>query len=438
MPASPDPASAPVPDAYRVLLDEVGAFVYTTDLEGRYTYANQLVLQLLGGQALEAVLGREFGDFVQLPEAVYAALRAADLRVMRDGETIAREETNLIRATGELRTYWSTKKPLRDVSGHIIGMLGISHDITEKKHLEDQVRQQKELLDAVLNNVDALVYMKDAHRRFVYANPSVAQAFGLPVHAIVGRQDTELMPQAIADQFWAVDQQIMATGQRQTSEVALPDAQGRLRHYWSVVVPGTAPDGTAAVIGLSTDITELHALKEQLQQRADSDGLTGLANRRSFWEQAERQFALSRRHGVPLALLALDIDHFKQVNDNHGHPMGDLVLKAFADCCRRVLRSTDLCARTGGEEFCILLPATDLDGACAMAERIRTEVAALRLDDLGPQVRISASLGVATLCAQSPGFETLFSRADRALYAAKRQGRNRTVAWQDDPGGLAG
>lgn len=425
-------------DPYRTLLDEVGAFVYTTDLEGRYTYANGLVLQLLGGHTLESVLGREFGDFVQIPDAVSSALRATDMRVLRDGETIACEESNLIRATGELRTYWSIKKPLRGADGRITGMLGISHDITEKKRLEDQVRQQKELLDAVLNNIDALVYMKDAHRRFVYANPSVARAFGLPVEAIIGKQDTELMPQEIADEFWVLDQQIMATGERQAREAAMQDPSGRLRHYWSVVVPGTAPGGTPAVIGLSTDITELHELKEQLQRRADSDSLTGLANRHSFWEQAEREFALSRRHGTALALLAVDIDHFKQVNDNHGHPMGDKVLRAFADCCRQALRATDLCARTGGEEFCILLPATDLEGALAMAERIRTQVEALSLDAMVPSLRISASFGVAAACEQNPGFDTLFSRADRALYAAKRQGRNRAVAWNDGAGGLRG
>ena len=415
------------PDPYRLLLDEVGAFVYTTDLQGHYTYANQLVLDLLGGYRLEDVLGRAFGDFVQLPDAVGAALRETDLRVLHDGETLAREESNLIRATGELRTYWSIKKPLRDAAGRITGMLGISHDITEKKRLEDQLRQQKELLDTILDNTDALVYVKDVNRRFRYANQPLSQMLNLPVERIVGRLDTELLPQALADKFWAQDQAIIASGQRQTSEESLRDAQGRLRHYWSVIVPWQMPDGLAAVIGLSTDITELHELKEQLQQQASSDSLTGLANRRSFWAQAERELERSRRHGQPLALMTMDIDHFKEVNDAYGHPMGDHVLRAFAACCQSVLRSTDLCARTGGEEFCILLPETDLAGAGAIAERLRVLVASLPLDALAPNLRISASFGVTLLAAGDGGFDGMFLRADRALYAAKRRGRDCVV-----------
>lgn len=417
------------PDPYRLLLDEVGAFVYTTDIDGRYTYANGMVLALLGGHALHEVLGREFSDFVQIDEDVDAALRETDRRVLHGGETLAREETNFIRASGEWRTYWSIKKPLRDAAGRITGMLGISHDITEKKRLEDQVREQKALLDAVLDNVDALVYMKDANRRFLYANQSVARAFGRRVEDIVGRRDVELMPQAQADEFWEQDLRILASGRKQSSEAALPDAQGQLRHYWSTIVPWKAPDGTPVVIGLSTDITELHALKEELRRQASVDSLTGLANRRSFWEYAEREFARSRRHGVPLALIGLDVDFFKQVNDRYGHPVGDRVLRAFADVCRQSLRSGDVCARTGGEEFCILLPETDLSGAYAMAERIRAQVAALCVDAQLPQLRVSASFGVTLLWPEDPGFEALFQRADRALYAAKERGRDCVFLW---------
>ena len=132
--SSKTPAAAGGP--YRQLLDEVGAFVYTTDRDGRYTYANQLVLDLLGGHSLEAVLGRSFTDFVDIGEAG-DTLRKTDRQVLELGETIAREETNHIHATGETRSYWSIKKPLRDASGAIVGMIGISHDITEKKRLED-------------------------------------------------------------------------------------------------------------------------------------------------------------------------------------------------------------------------------------------------------------------------------------------------------------
>lgn len=412
-------------DPFRLLLDEVGAFVYTTDRAGRYTYANRMVLELLG-HPLDDVLGKDISHF--FGERGNAALREADHRVMQAGETIEREESNLIIATGELRTYWSTKKPLRDETGAIIGMLGISHDITAKKRLEDKVREQKELLDAVLDNVDALVYMKDANRRFLYANQHVATVFGHPVEQIVGRLDTDLMPREVADRFWAQDQRIFASGQRQTSEESLVDAAGRQRHYWSVIVPCARPDGTPAVIGLSTDITELHELKEELQRQTRTDSLTGIANRRSFYERGEQEFARSRRQGVPLSLVAIDLDHFKHINDDFGHPVGDRVLQHFAACCQQTLRDEDLCARTGGEEFCLLLPGIDAAAAHAVAERVRALTNACAVDMEHPALHISASFGVTSLVPADPCFETLLSRADHALYAAKQQGRNCTVS----------
>ena len=429
---TPDDRAPMHTDPYRQMLDEVGAFVYTTDLEGRYTYANQLVLDLLGGHPLEAVLGRSFTDFVDIGEAG-DTLRKTDRRVLELGETITREETNHIHATGETRSYWSIKKPLRDASGAIVGMIGISHDITEKKQLEDRVRKQKELLDTVLDNVHGLVYVKGADRRFLYANRHLAEVFGRPVDQIVGRLDSELMPREAADAFWEKDLHMLATGERYAGEESLVDAEGRLRHYWSVVVPWPDFNGSPALIGLITDITELHALKEELQRQVRTDSLTGLDNRLSFQERAESEFARSRRHGTPLSLVAIDIDHFKRINDDYGHAVGDHVLQDFASCCQNALREEDLCARTGGEEFCILLPDTDAEAARAIAERIRLMTASCRPCHEHPALGITASFGITCVEPVDPGFSTVFSRADRALYTAKQQGRNRTCVLRADP-----
>ena len=234
------------------------------------------------------------------------------------------------------------------------------------------------------------------------------------------------MPRNVADAFWEKDKTILSTGQRYTGEESLVDAQGRKRHYWSVVVPWSAgPDAMPALIGLVTDITELHQLQEELQRQTRTDSLTGIANRRSFFEHAEREFARSRRHDSPLSLIAIDIDHFKKINDNYGHPVGDRVLRDFAECAQHILREVDICARTGGEEFCILLPDTGLPDALAIAERIRVATAACRPCPDHPDLTITASFGIAELEARTPSFDALFSRADHAMYIAKQQGRNR-------------
>lgn len=411
-------------DSYQLLLDEVGAFIYTADLRGRYTYANRLVLGMLC-RPLDEVIGKTFAECFGA-SALDDTLDETDRRVMLDGETISREETHEIPGGGA-RTFWSVKKPLRDADGKITGLLGISYDITEKVQLEARLREKKTLLDAVLDHIDALVYMKDASRHFRYANQRVAQMFGLPVEQVIDKLDSDLMPRETADRFWAIDQSVIDSQQPYVSEESLPDASGHLRHYWSVIVPWADAEGAQAVVGMSTDITALHELKEELQRQARTDSLTGCTNRRRFFELAENEYARSRRHGTPLSLIAIDIDHFKQINDRYGHPVGDLVLQDFVGCCRGLLREIDIFARTGGEEFCILLPDTPLDASREIAERIRTMTLACQPIDDHPSLRISASFGASTLGTADPDFHALFARADRALYAAKAQGRNRTV-----------
>ncbi|HET9049461.1 MAG TPA: diguanylate cyclase [Chiayiivirga sp.] len=416
-------------DPFRLLLDEIGACIFATDLEGRYTYANRLVLDLVG-RPLDEVLGKRFADF--FGEHASAQSQETDARVLRDGETITCEESNDAGGSGAQRTYWTIKKPLRDSHGTIVGMLGVSYDITEKKQLEDTVCEQKAMLDAILTNVDALVYMKSSDRRFLYANQQVADAIGLPLERVIGRRDVDVLPAEVADAFWEKDQRIFASGTRHAGEETLIDANGHKRHYWSVVVPCTAPDGQNALIGLSTDITDLHALKEELQRQATTDALTGIANRRRFFEQAEREFAQCRQTPRALSLLAFDIDHFKHINDTFGHAVGDYVLQDFVNCARRELRPGDLFARTGGEEFCVLLGDAELDAAHAVAERIREMTAACPVLEEHHHAHITVSIGVVTLEPSDGSFGNMMVRADRALYIAKDSGRNRSVVLKAD------
>jgi diguanylate cyclase (GGDEF)-like protein/PAS domain S-box-containing protein len=290
--------------------------------------------------------------------------------------------------------------------------------------LQDRIREQKALLDTILDNIDAHVYIKDAKGRMRYVNRRVAETFGRTVESIIGKLDTDVMPLRAVETHRILDRQVFESRQRQVGEESFVGSDGRMRHYWVVKVPWQCADGTPALIGVNTDITELCNLRERLRREARTDSLTGVANRRSFLERAEYEFAHSRRYDMALTIIAIDLDHFKAVNDRHGHPVGDAVLQDLAACGRRALRDDDLLARTGGEEFSVLLPGTDIDTGAEIAERIRKWMAERVVSIQHPQLRVTASLGVATLRPDDQNFETLFSRADRALYRAKRS-RNR-------------
>lgn len=173
------------------------------------------------------------------------------------------------------------------------------------------------------------------------------------------------------------------------------------------------------------------AQREELRKLATTDPLTGVANRRHLTETGEHEMERALRYQGRLALIMVDIDHFKAINDTWGHPTGDRVIQALAAAMTETLRKQDLIGRLGGEEFAAVLPETDADGAAALAERLRltVEQAVVVTSDDGREVRFTLSAGVAALRPGDTSFEALLGRADQALYAAKGGGRNRvTVA----------
>jgi diguanylate cyclase (GGDEF)-like protein len=176
-------------------------------------------------------------------------------------------------------------------------------------------------------------------------------------------------------------------------------------------------------------LCELEAARSQLDVLATRDELTGVHNRRHFMVLADREWSRCRRYDTAAALLMIDVDLFKRVNDVHGHLAGDLMLREIAHAAGETLRQPDLLGRFGGEEFVVFLPHADLLGALDAAERIRDRVARLSLEWKNRAVRATVSVGVATLDASHDSLGALIQEADQALYAAKDAGRNcvRTV-----------
>jgi diguanylate cyclase (GGDEF)-like protein/PAS domain S-box-containing protein len=191
------------------------------------------------------------------------------------------------------------------------------------------------------------------------------------------------------------------------------------------------PELPKGVVWMVDDITEKRLYQEKLKQVATTDYLTGLCNRRHFMALGKIELERQKRYAhAGLSLIMLDLDHFKVINDTHGHEIGDLVLKTFAYMGQKALRDADVFARVGGEEFVILLPETDLMGAFAIAERFRQacERSSVTLDKGG--ISFTVSLGVATWNSSINGIEELMNHADQALYRAKKKGRNRVECYK--------
>jgi len=189
-------------------------------------------------------------------------------------------------------------------------------------------------------------------------------------------------------------------------------------------------DELLARVGVGHRIVELHRQLEAknilLEELALTDSLTGLPNRRAIEAWATRQLSGAARYGFSFLVVVADLDHFKTVNDTHGHDAGDKVLKKFAEILKTNSRRSDICGRIGGEEFLFILTHTTQENARIVIERIRAELQAAKFDFGGSRITVTASFGLAGFAGtQAPDFNRLVSQADAALYNAKRAGRNR-------------
>ncbi len=408
-------------DDLRTAVDNTTSFIFMKDLQGRYTFVNHQV-QRFFGMPYEEIVGQD--DALLFSLEASRDLKEIDEQVLSRGQTVEGQERNIIAATGEERYFWSVKRPLFDEQGAVRGLTGVCTDITDKIRLEKALREKQALLETVLDHAPACIYFKDPERRYVYLNQQTAALYGHDAEAMIGARDEDLLPPESADSCRRLDERVLASRESQSDEERLSDPDGNTRVYETHKVPILGEDGSfSGFIGFSRDITETRQLQSRLERMAHEDQLTGLPNRRRTEQILEEEVNRAHRNGQPLSLLALDLDHFKWVNDRHGHEVGDHVLIQVGMVLSERLRSTDTLGRWGGEEFFVILPDTRPEGAQQVAETLRETMAScVRVDD----TPVTVSIGV-TGYTREEGLNAFIQRADDMLYRAKHSGRNQVA-----------
>lgn len=287
-----------------------------------------------------------------------------------------------------------------------------------------------DLVRTLVNVPISAVSLVDTNRQWLKSHPGLAasetpRSVAFCNHAI--RQDQPLViTNAQADARFCDNPLVTGDpGIRSYAGVPLRTADGYNVGSLCAIdtrVRDFAPEQLAALRGLAPIVVE----QMELRLLAERDALSGALTRRAFVAAVDRQIALYLRHGRPAALLLLDIDHFKAVNDTHGHPAGDRVIEAVADLCHTLSRPSDAFGRLGGEEFGLLLPETGETEAVLAAQRFCDAIAALTIPH-DPPLRVTASFGVAAIDPHRVTSGSWIGAADAALYAAKRGGRNRAI-----------
>ncbi|WP_164084918.1 diguanylate cyclase domain-containing protein [Pseudazoarcus pumilus] len=309
------------------------------------------------------------------------------------------------------------------VSGRVDRIIGIARDITHERSLTER-------LQSITSNLPGFVYQlrRDAQGRFeyVYASEGVEDFVGIPLDAVLADADT-LLRRIHPDDFDPIIAARLDDAQRLApwhATFRMTHADGRTQWVEAHDTAQRLPDGSILWTGYANDVTERKRLEEQVRHLAHHDTLTGLPNRSRFMEIAERERRLAERRGSRLALLFIDLDRFKPVNDTHGHAIGDRLLQQAAHRITECVRATDVAARLGGDEFVVLLQ--DVSGpedAMHVAEKIRRAVSNEFVVE-GLTLELSCSIGVALYPDDARTVTELMRRADQAMYLAKAAGRN--------------
>ncbi|MEO0424129.1 MAG: diguanylate cyclase [Pseudomonadota bacterium] len=284
-----------------------------------------------------------------------------------------------------------------------------------------------EFLNQIIDSVADPIFVKDERLAWIFVNQAFCDFIGHPREALLGRTDADLFPAAEAAVFNRIDRQVLDSGTANVNEELLTNAaSGEQRTIRTTKTMFFRPNGARILVGIFTDLTVLRDAQHQLEQanellrhQALHDPLTALPNRRALERALDRTLALAERHGEAFALLFLDLNGFKQVNDTHGHDAGDELIQHTATRITAQARSADFVARLGGDEFVMLARMTDTVDAGILARRLGEALSRPVPLAIG-EVSVSTSIGVARYPEDGRTRDVLLRRADKAMYHAKR------------------
>ena len=401
----------------RTITDHLPGLISRMDRGYRYTFANASYLRWF--RLAESPVGKTVAEV--FGQAVFEVARVRIDEALAGNDVVFDLTNTVAGAPDHMQVHYV---PDRDDHGEVIGVYGLATDRTEQQHARERLEASERQLRTVTDNLPSLITYVDADRKLRFMNATFKQWLGIDLDKAIGQPILDVMD---PEHYAARRAHLEAAfgGQRVEFEVVSKTLAGR-RNLQTVYIPDLREDGTArGIFTLSTDVTALKDVERELQRLARVDTLTSLANRLQFDELLEQSLARYRRTKRPLALIFLDIDRFKTINDTYGHGAGDAVLKEFASRLQASLRETDVAARLSGDEFVVILDGlAAIDEAVAVATKLLQAIRVpMAIGDAS--LDVTASMGLAYLDGSvEVDAKGLMLRADRALYRAKDGGRD--------------
>ena len=315
--------------------------------------------------------------------------------------------------------------------------LGVA--LVDRRRIVKELEASEYRFRKFMDHAPFVSFIKDGEGRFVFYNRALAQRFKISMREWLGKGDFDIWPKEMAAAFRKTDLEVLQSGRKVQKLEETRAESGEMICWKSFKFPLRNENGEIWLGCFAVDLTTEHEQRRQLQKAnqqlerlATTDVLTNLPNRRVLDERLEQEYQVAMRHKAPLAVVMLDMDNFKTLNDRFGHASGDDVLRQMGRLVSQTLRATDTGARYGGEELALLLPGATTEGALLLVERLRT---AMRHAEW-PGGPVTASFGVAELKATMKSGKRLMELADDAMYDAKRNGKDRVVTERELMGRL--
>ena len=413
----------------KAAVEQSSASIVVTDADAKIIFANAAFTQITG-YSIEEAMGRN-------PRILKSGRTKPETyrdlwETLVSGRAWHHELCNR-RKNGELFWEAANISPILDAQGRVTHYLGVMDDITERKQAEAEILRLSQWNELLLNSAGEGIYGVGQGGALTFINPAALAVLGFSKEEVLGKNVHQVIHHHYQDgtPYPQEECPIYLTRQdgirRQVEEVYFRK-NGDSFPVQMTVTPMHERGKIMGVEVVFQDISSRKKMEQELTRLATTDPLTGVANRRRFLEQMEMELARVRRFGTQAAFLMVDVDHFKKINDTHGHAMGDEVLRHLADLSLAQLRRIDLFGRLGGEEYGILLPGTDQIGALQVAEDFRRIVEASPLQTNQGTVPFSVSIGATAFDRSDKTPDQVLARADAALYRAKEGGRNRVEA----------
>ncbi|GAB4212344.1 MAG: hypothetical protein Fur007_04480 [Rhodoferax sp.] len=417
--STPAPIPAELADFYRLVIDRTADGFFRIDAQHRFVDVNDRLCELFG-YPREYWFGRTPLDFIT-PES-----RTALIAQMQRIASTDRRRYQLVGLRGDGSTFdiLLNTTTHRSPEGEVLGSFGFITDISAVVQAQQALAASERELRAILDNLQDTYYRTDAQGVLVRVSPSVK--------ALLGYAPDEMLGRPLADWYWDPDERAVFLQRLADNGGAIMGAEGRLRHRDGRCVIVTANvhvlhDEKGQVCGLegtARDVTAERLAQQKVDFLAHHDALTELPNRLLVKDRFEQAIAQAQRSGARVALVFVDLDRFKAVNDSYGHPVGDALLHEVARRLRGCVRASDTVGRQGGDEFLLVLSElTELSVVQRVADAVLAQLAQPFVIE-GVQAEISASLGAAIYPDDGADFETLLRKADLAVYHVKHAGRN--------------